>query len=425
MRENELIHVLWVEDDPEVRRTYPLKAETFDLDLVSYLCWDDARDALKTDFDKWSAIILDAKCKYHRDSDDNAIVFLREALKDIATICQDKRRVIPWYVLTGGAENEVSDSINDDRLKWDSEWTELQHKKYYSKNVDNEALYKRIRIHAQKSTRIQIREIYRDTIEQLSLLNSEEICDVIVTILEAMHYPDSHTDFNPQLYYNSMRKGLEYVFRILNKNGIIPDDFIYNGLVNLNQCFMFLIGRDAEKVGFRYGCYGEKIVPRHIQDMMSLILYIGNSGSHSTELSKEEITRYDNQITLSGISSKYLLFSMALQLCEIVSWMNCYVANHPDKEENLKKCIKIEDNEKEKKANVETEIIGVVEREKGFYHVEGKYCLNPKIIQQNGWLGRMVKIIKYDTNTNEKTKELYPFFGVKIQLVEESENGSR
>lgn len=110
----DLIQVLWVEDDPVVIEQYPLKAENFGLQLVAFPCWDEAKAALENDFDRWSAIILDAKCKYHRDSEDNAVVFLREALKDIAIICEKRGRVIPWYILTGGDTTEVSDSINDD-----------------------------------------------------------------------------------------------------------------------------------------------------------------------------------------------------------------------------------------------------------------------------------------------------------------------
>ena len=89
-----LIQVLWVEDDPDVTETYPVKAESFDLELVPFPCWDDAKVALENEYDRWSAIILDAKCKFHRDSADNAIVFLREALKDIAGQTARTRNII-------------------------------------------------------------------------------------------------------------------------------------------------------------------------------------------------------------------------------------------------------------------------------------------------------------------------------------------
>ena len=38
------------------------------------------------------------------------------------------------------------------------------------------------------------------------------------------------------------------------------------------------------------------------------------------------------------MNSKHLVCSMALQLCEIVSWMNKYILEHPDKDKNLRKC---------------------------------------------------------------------------------------
>ena len=422
MDTNDLIKVLWVEDDPDVTNTYPLEAENYDLELVPIGCWDDAKVELDNKFNQWSAIILDAKCKYHRDSKDNAIVFLREALDDISTICEKKGRIIPWYVLTGGDESEVSDSINDKRLKWDKDWTDKKKKKYYSKDLDREALYDRIRSHNQKSYRLQIIEMYQKTADQLLQLNKDVYEDVL-TILETMHFPKSHPDFTPRLFYNPMRKALEYVYRSFGNAGIIPEEFFSKGNVNLNQCFMFLIGRDAEKIGYRYGNAGDRIAPRHIHDMMSLIINLGNSNSHSTdyshstELSEDELQNYDNHINTTGVNSHFLIFSIALQFCEILQWMNHYIKGHPDNNENLRKCVKIE------KFN-DDELEGVVEVQK-IYHIGRKFGVNPGFVLKNGWIGKKVKIIKYGSNTDENLQKLYPYFASNVQLVEEPENGSK
>lgn len=432
MEDYDLIQVLWVEDDPKVTETYPIKAESFGLELVSFPCWDDAKVALETEYDRWAAIILDAKCKFHRDSADSAIVFLREALKDIAAISKDKRRVIPWYVLTGGAESEVSDSINDDRLQWDADWTELNHKKYYSKNVDNESLYERIKSHARKSTRIQIQELYRETFNSLSSLG-KEICDDISVILEAMHFPEAHPNFTPRLFYNPMRKALEGVFRLAGKADIIPNDFFAGGIVNLNQCFMFMIGRDAEKLGYRYGAYGEKIAPRHIQDIMSLIINLGNSNSHSTEsshlteLNEEEIEKYDNHIIALGGNSRLLIFSIALQLCEVTQWMNHYIKRHLDKEKNRLKWVKIEvkiEDRKEKGNDVlDSELIGALEEHEGIFHMGTKFSV---LLKRKEWLGKTIKVLNYVANTNPKTNK-YPYFirEQDFELLDEIENCSK
>ena len=412
------VQVLWVEDDPDVTLTYPLEAAKYGLQLVPFPCWDDAKAALEIDYHRWSAIILDAKCKQYRESADNAVRFLGEALKDIASLSKEKRRVIPWYVLTGGAETEVSDSITDDRMNWDADWTNVNKKNYYSKNVDNESLYTRIKDHANKSPRIQIQEMYRDTYNQLSQLNPE-VCDDILTILETMHFPDSHPDFTPRYFFNPVRKALEYVFRSTQKVGIIPDDFFKGNIVNLNQCFMFLIGKEAEKLGYRHKDGG--ITPRHIQDMMSLIINLGNANSHSfeashsTELSDKEINDYDNHITTTGGNSRLLVFSIALQFCEILQWMNNYIEKNSVKEDNREKWVLTK--EIESFTDQSNESIGIVEFHNGIYHIGNKYLLNGKTIEQRGWLGKKVRITGKDINKTSSSNN-YPYFAYKIEPIE-------
>lgn len=117
-----LIQVLWVEDDPEITQTYPLEAAIHDIQLVPFSCWQEAEKALESDFKRWSAIVLDAKCKYKKDSHDNATQFLMQALVSIARICAQHYCIIPWYILSGGSEEELSDLINDSREEWDSDW---------------------------------------------------------------------------------------------------------------------------------------------------------------------------------------------------------------------------------------------------------------------------------------------------------------
>ncbi|MBQ6728500.1 MAG: hypothetical protein IJQ83_00030 [Bacteroidales bacterium] len=421
MKAYDLIQVLWVEDDPKVIETYPSEAEiSAGLQLVDYRCWDDAKAALENDYDRWSAIILDAKCKQHRESADNAVKFLGEALKDIAKIGVERRRIIPWYVLTAGAESEVSDSITDDRMLWDADWTNDKKKNHYSKNEDRRILFERIKIHAQKSSRIQIQEQYRDIYKQLVQLNTD-VCEDILTILAAIHFPNIHPDFNPKYFYNPLRKALECVFRSMQKAYIIPDVFFTNGLVNLNQCFMFVIGKEAVKLGYKHG--GGGITPRHIQDMMSLIINLGNTNSHSidsshpTELNDEEIQNYDNQMQSIGGNSKLLIFSIALQFCEILQWMNSFIKNHPDLEENRKKWVKLDKIDSAPEEIDDDNNIGTVEIHNGIYHIGEEYLLNGKTIEQRGWLGKKVKILGKDINKTPSAKQ-YPFFAYKIEPIE-------
>ena len=170
---------------------------------------------------------------------------------------------------------------------------------------------------------------------------------------------------------------------------------------------MFLIGKDAEHIGYRYGNPNERIAPLHIQNMMYLIINLGNSSSHSiienhkTELSNEVMQKYDNYMKEVGGDSKRLIFSIALQFCEIVQWMKHYIEGHPNKEENLSKCVKM---------------IGIVEcDDNGFYHV-GEYSLIPP--NDCNFKGKKVRIMKSSINTNNKTNNIYPYFANDYQVIE-------
>ena len=132
-----LIQVLWVEDDPQITLTYPIEAAQYGIQLVPFSCWEEAEKALVSDFKRWAAIVLDAKCKYKHDSHDNAAVFLTQAIHAIDTICANHHRILPWYVLSGGSEEELNDLIIDSREEWDGDWKQ---KKYYSKTTDREIL---------------------------------------------------------------------------------------------------------------------------------------------------------------------------------------------------------------------------------------------------------------------------------------------
>ena len=334
MKAYDLIQVLWVEDDPKVTKAYPLKAESFDLELVPYSCWDDAKAALENEFDRWSAIILDAKCKYHKDSEDNAVVFLREALKDISVTCKEKGRVIPWYVLTGGDTSEVSDSINDERMKWDSDWTKGENKKYYSKNVDNESLYRRIRYHAQKSPRIQIQEMYRnvfDAIEKCSI--DDEGYNALEDLLVPIHFPDQieANDYNDK--YAKARSVLEYIFRSMSVHGMLPD---WGKQINLQWSSCLLSGMPATKIkdGKEIVVIESKkqVLPPVLKKVMKEMVRIIPAFCHSDNKEENEIKKEEYLKDVDN--STFLLKSFTFQLCDIILWYRNYLQEHPDEELN-------------------------------------------------------------------------------------------
>lgn len=389
--------ILWIDDEWDKMASFKEECEVIhQIKLHPFRTQKAGMEALDENLKKWDAILLDARM--YDQSEEKEVAKLDGLRKAIAHINQlASRRSIPYFIFTGQPD------------LMSNEMFEQSFGKYYNKGMDGEKLIADMKSAIGQSTRYQVKTYYPDAVEDLSFLSEDERENVL-DILEAMHFPHSRPDFTPRLYYNPLRKALEGVFRLAGKASIIPGDFFKDGQVNINQCFMFLIGCPADKIGYKAT---ERIAPRHIQEMMSLIMNIGNINSHSlaesqpTELSEAEIQGYDNHIKQSGTNSKYLVFSMALQLCEILRWMNHYISEHPNREENQKKCVTIGESENDEKEGVnETDLIGILEEHSGICHMGSKFSV---LLKHKELLGKKVKIHNYIRNTNIRTQQ-YPYF---------------
>lgn len=411
MEQKEEYNVIWIDDEWDTigKSFIQICEKRHKIYIKAFKTRREGMAALEQNLKFWDAVILDAKAYNNSSANEVADVDgLYEAIRQIERL--KLKRHIPYFVLTRQPD------LMDDRM------FEKSVGKFYKKDSEGQnKLISDLKEEVSKSTRFRIKTIYHDAVEQLYDLDCEETIEDIVDILESMHYPE--LTFTPKLYFNPLRQALEYIFRAANKVGVIPDDFFPSDNVNLNQCFMFLKGNDADKIGIRFGSFGDRLIPRNIENMMGLIINLGNANSHS-KLSESEILETEKRFIKEGINSHYIIFSMALQLCEIAYWMNQYISEHPNKEENLRKCTKINPPSSDKNEE-NIELIGVVELHKGVYHIGSKVCLNPIFVQKRGWLGKKVRIVKYGENTNENSNNIYPYFASNIQLAEEPENGSK
>ena len=402
------LNVIWIDDEWDTRGTSFIRICKLkhQINISPYKTRKEGIAALESNLKYWDAVILDAKA-YNNSEDEVAdldgMYAARERLIELR-----QQRHIPYFVLTGQPD-----------LMGDKSFGKAVGK-FYDKKKPEEVnqLISDLKEEVSKSYRSQIKSIYHDAVEQLSSI-SIEACEDVIDILVAMHH--SELAFTPKLHFNPLRQALECIFRVAQKVGIIPDPFFNGDRVNINQCFMYLIGSEAKNVGFRCS---ERIAPYHIQNMMSLIVNLGNANSHS-KLSDLELQTAEEKIFKEGLNSRYLVFSMALQLCEIAFWMNRYITENPNKDVNLKKCIpldKIEKDEGKEELN-DSEIIGTLEEHEGICHMGTKFSV---LLKHREWIGKTIKVINYVVNTSSKTKQ-YPFFVREqdFELIEEPGNGSK
>ena len=153
-------------------------------------------------------------------------MFLTNVSNAITLLCRG-RKFIPWYVLSGQAEDNIKDLIPESRKSWDGDWK----KSYYDKNTDRDLLYHRIKNTARKfkSSCMKIHEMYKevfDTIDHLKL--HDEVDNYLTDLLVELHFPELD-DKKLNENYEKVRKCIEYIFRKMIEIGMLP----YQKKINL------------------------------------------------------------------------------------------------------------------------------------------------------------------------------------------------
>lgn len=393
--------VIWIDDEWEKMDAFKEECEVIhQIYLRPFSTQKAGMDEFDKNPKKWDAIILDAKL----EKDGVGVTGLREAVTHINQVSLSHK--IPYFISTGQPDLMGNETF------------EQAFGKYYIKERDDQKLIEDIKLAAGKSSRFQAKTIYLDAIEQLQSFDDAWCCEKILDILEAMHFPEKNID--PLLYYNPLRQTLEYIFRKASKAGIIPDEFIGKEKddVNLNQCVQFLSGGNADWIGIRFGGAKESVVPVHIKNMMFQILNLGNINSHSRTLDDDEQKRLGAYFKENVCNTRYLIYSLALQICEIAVFMGKYIDTHKDNSENKK----------------QFKTFGTVEPIEGNDSIcvikskrpgrESCICISAKYASGKNLIGKKVVILEESQNTNPSTKEAYPYFAAKIQSLEK-ENGSK
>lgn len=369
-------NVIWIDDDWRELTEFKEECEELGIHLEPYSYQKAGMDEIDKHPHLWDAVILDGEIKDMSENEDPSTKGLTNALMHLASLPASKQ--IPYFISTG------KDKVKNNEM--------LEGKIIYIKDTDDEKLIDDIKETIDNIGKFKVKVFYKDVIEFLTNIN-KGVGDSIITIFEKIHFPESNNSFDSRLYYNQIRQGLECVFIEANKRGVIPNQCFNGERPNIDQCYRYLVGDPAIHAGVRYGQSGEKIVPDYIQDMMSLIKDIGNEFSHPNE---------DRR-------TQFQIFSLAFHLYEIAVWMHKYFEDHPNKEENLKKCTSIKSPEA-------TEETGIIAYDDGIYHI-GEYLLSSKVALQYGGPGAKVKILGKDVN-KFSTREKYPYFAYKITSIE-------
>lgn len=356
-----LIQVLWVEDNKAIHATFAAQAEKYDIQLVPVECWQDAEKLLEEDYNRWQAIILDAKCKYKINSEDNAQEFLACALDSISEFKGRKGHFIPWYILSGQAEEDIRRSIPPSRLKWDGDWDDTVNRPYYDKNKEQpwggndengkqktlpeyKILFLRIKAHLLSSnTALALRlDYYPEVFKALDdLALSGEVEKFMIDLLGPIHFKGTKDDdYNHR--YSDVRKLLEHIFRDIIERNILPSAYHTDGKkdeINISWSSEYL-GKDKiehcdrrkknEVVVIRHI---NRLLPIQLADMLKTTVFQCGGAVHTSKADATIQLNLDNYLPHVN-RSPYMLRSISLAMADFIVWYRNYIRNHEDPELN-------------------------------------------------------------------------------------------
>ena len=309
-----LIKVMWLEEDLFVIDKFKEKAKEYDLDLHVFNCWEDAFNALSGNIKGWSAIIMNPKCKLGKGDRPKPQKFLPQVFCDITSICVKFDVMIPWYIFSNTDPSVFEDLVVKDRLKYDAEWE----RPYYSMDEDADYLFSRVKMQTTSIDRTKIREgVHKSLFDKLSALTSFGFVREDVSTMEDILISLYEEKESKRCNFVNIRKIIENLIKSMIHFGLLPDE-IKNGMgeTNFVGCARLLAGFDCKNGAYTY----TQLIPIISKVAGSNLLNILNicHGYAHTESTSQFSNRKDTNNYLELVHTNNLLHACTLMLADII-----------------------------------------------------------------------------------------------------------
>lgn len=334
------------------------------------------------------AVIVDANftARKYIPSIEEDVSGLRRAMQ-----LRELYKHIPFYLYT--QRLNLSDLVDEDELSYFKDRNAI----FFKQNISILPLLDRIKKDVDKinSVEFQIDNLFKD--ELCCCKKFDKHCNGnSYNIIRSILIKNQEKDLqNSENHLNEFRTLLENMQTVAENFGIVPEK------LSLNDFSKFLCRHKDLKF-----IVNDDILPKALYEILFYVIRLVQDGSHDRPDLQYEIRRYirDTHDTL-------IIRSILFAVIEIITWFTRYVEEHPDKEENLKRYIRVENTR-------DDEPEGIIEQdEKGYCHIDHKYSV---LIRNRDLIGKKVKILNSKENTSSCTKKYYPLFVREedLQLLE-------
>lgn len=303
-------NILWIDDEHNDEALLPfiLQAEQQDIILEGYGSFKEGFNALENNINFYDVILLDALFFEDENSETPNPAGLGSAIQKINELRNKKS--FPYFVLSGQTHfTEVTNPI-----------LEAFKLRCYNKKKSEDVieLLHTIKAEADMQTDLQIKHENQLLFGILSEY-PDLARDTFIAIFKGLKGFDNH--FDDQLYFTQLRIILETLFRRTNAFGLLHDKCVQvNGnQVNLNESYLFLSGLDTKH--FKVNCSVTHF-PKLIANNVKNIIHTTGAASHTSVVDITENIHI--QAYRKDVNTPYLLYSLALQLMDVLIWFDGY-----------------------------------------------------------------------------------------------------
>lgn len=386
--------VIWLDDDikkDSLKGTVVLFKKSFD--IIECETIEEFYD--KSRAFEWDAAILDVLNPNEYSCDfSNALQYINSEFKGKL-----------WFVFSGqdkitGKDNDIARMLEGRAYRRNyvshNIYIKAEHEKELREDITTAVTnIRRFAIENEHSKVLDIASRFKDPDCRKHLLD-------ILCAAAGIEKIDDH------LYYNRIRVILEWMFRSARKYGLLHDKcFDKNDHINLTDSSLFLAGRDAVHSGVKCN---KAHFPHIVAKNVKFILEVTGGASHTTEVDTKD---NPNLVAYwAETNTPYLLYSITFMLCDTLIWFDKYVEENIDVEKNKSYWQDIPENE------LKTKYGGLV------FEVEQDECNNYHCAHcilsytSNPTVGKKVRLSNIVDNTNNRTKDLYPFYAKSYEVVE-------
>jgi hypothetical protein len=315
------IQVLWVDD--EFKEDFVSFAEQEGVDIHHKGSALEAKDELHKNLSSYHAVILDAKGILNKDDQVTNLIGLRN-IRDYLNEVNGKS-YLPYFIFTGQPDYQSKEEFRE------------SYGDFFTKGKDEQLIIDTIKDAVLKKDEYVIHKKYSRVFQGIDNLLDKEVHGYLTELLMSVHH--QHDKVDDKLHFTQIRIIIESLFRIANKQGLLHDNCIIAGKVNLTEASLFLAGEKTKYAGVKNS---KPHFPKLIADAVKDLLFITGAASHTAD------PAIKNNINLkhyrSQINTPFLLFSLTFKILDIIVWFDQYIITNTDYARNVAQWRYLQDN---------------------------------------------------------------------------------